>query len=208
MNKCRLYLVDFTKILLLISGFLVLFFGDISAFATTIKHGKTRVGESLKKSTNLPSSWQLSGAILARSKNKTITASINWVQNGKNNYQMRFFGPIGSGTIVLKKQGDKVTFRDGAKIVSANDASAILRKQTGISLPIQNLYYWVRGIAAPGGGQGTNYKQTRLFSSLKQAGYRIDYQQYMTVGDTTLPKRIILQGQNIFVKLVIRQWHL
>jgi outer membrane lipoprotein LolB len=151
-------------------------------------------------------SWEISGALAARSKGKGWSASLNWVQRGAGSYQMRLSGPLGSGTILINKSGGMVTFQDGPKKASSSNAESLLKKQTGVSLPVPNLYYWVRGIAAPGSVQGKKYDEAGRLQVLRQSGYTIEYQQYTSVGKAVLPTSIRLQGNGVFMKLIIKQW--
>ncbi len=157
---------------------------------------------------NNVTSWNLSGAMAARNKNKGWSASINWLQKGSNHYQIRFFGPLGSGTVMIDKNGSNVVFRDGPKTASSTNADELLHQQTGIRLPVQNLYYWVRGLPAPGAVQASKYDAMNRLISLKQAGFNIEYLQYTSVGKAVLPSQIRLQGNGVFIKLVIRRWKL
>lgn len=152
------------------------------------------------------SSWELSGAMAAKSQNKAWSASLNWLQKGINNYQMRLFGPLGSGTVLIEKRGNTVTYRDGPKTASSRDASQLLLQQTGIRLPVNNLYYWVRGIPAPGAVQGVKRDRYNHLSELKQAGYTITYSSYTSVKGKDLPAKISLQGHGVSIKLVIKRW--
>lgn len=151
-------------------------------------------------------SWEISGALAARSKGKGWSATLNWVQRGAGNYQMRLSGPLGSGTILINKSGGTVTLQDGPKKSSSSNAESLLKQQTGVSLPVPNLYYWVRGIAAPGSVQGKKYDEAGRLQVLRQSGYTIEYQQYSSVGGAALPTSIRLQGNGIFMKLIIKNW--
>src|SRR6202000_1916471 len=93
-----------------------------------------------------PNSWELSGALAVRSKSKASSVAINWQQQGANAYQIRLMGPLGSGSVIIRKQGNIVTLRDGTKSLSAKSAESLLAKTTGIRLPVHDLYYWARGI--------------------------------------------------------------
>lgn len=152
------------------------------------------------------SSWEISGAMAARSKNKGWNASLNWMQRGLGQYQIRLFGPLGSGTVLINKQGGIVTLKDGPKTASSTNAEDLLKKQTGIRLPVNNLYYWVRGLPAPGSVQGAKRDSTNHLMLLKQDGYLIEYGQYMRAGNVILPSHIKLQGNGVFIKLVIKRW--
>lgn len=152
------------------------------------------------------SSWEISGAMAARSKNKGWSASLNWLQRGPSQYQMRLSGPLGGGTVIISRNGGVVTLRDGPKTVSSSNASSLVKQQTGISLPVNNLYYWVRGIPAPGAIQGEKRDKAGRLVLLRQGGYTIAYQQYTSAGKAVLPSHIRLQGNGVFIKLVIRNW--
>lgn len=152
------------------------------------------------------SSWEISGAMAARSKGKGWSAAVNWLQHGLNSYQIRLSGPLGSGTVLISRNGGIVTLRDGPKTATSSNAESLLKQQTGVRLPVNNLYYWARGVPAPGSVQGSKYDQGGRLLVLRQAGYTIEYQQYTSVGKTILPSNIRLQGNGVFIKLVIKNW--
>lgn len=147
-------------------------------------------------------SWELSGALAAKGNKKAFSASLNWVQQGPNKYQIRLFGPLGGGTVIIEKTGSIVTYRDGPKTASSKSADILLQQQTGIRLPVNNLYYWVRGLPAPGAVQDDKRDEAGHLTDLKQAGYAIQYANYIS----NLPRKIHLQGQGVTVKLVIKHW--
>lgn len=153
------------------------------------------------------SSWELSGAIAAKNRKQGWTAALNWLQQGPNKYQIRLFGPLGGGTVIIEKQGSVITLRDGPKKRSSNNADELLRKETGVRLPVKDLYYWVRGMPAPGGIQSAHYYTSgHRLSSFKQAGYTINYTAYTMAGTRVLPSKIRLDGHGVMIKLVIKRW--
>lgn len=151
-------------------------------------------------------SWELSGALAAKNQNKAWTASLNWLQQGQNQYQIRLFGPLGSGTILIEKQGTEIRFIDGKKTLSSHDADQLFEQQTGIRLPVQNLYYWVRGLPAPGPVSAKQVDPESRLLTLTQSGYRIDYANYTDTNQYALPGKIQLQGHGVVIKLVIKRW--
>ena len=152
------------------------------------------------------SSWELSGAIAAKNNKKGWTASLNWLQKGPNEYQIRLFGPLGGGTVIIEKHGAIITYRDGPKKITSTNASELLQKQTGTQLPVHNLYYWVRGIPAPGAVSSAHRDENNRLMSLNQAGYQIDYTAFTTASGMDLPSKIRLQGHGVLIKLVIKHW--
>ncbi len=152
------------------------------------------------------STWDISGAIAARSPKKAWTASLNWHQQTANQYQIRLFGPLGGGTVIIEQNGSVVTYRDGPQTATSTHPDDLLQKKTGVRLPVKDLYYWVRGIPAPGPVQSTVYDTTHRLTSLHQAGFSIDYTAYTSVNGMNLPSKIRLQGHGVLIKLVIKHW--
>lgn len=173
-----------------------------------IKSAKTSKADKVETigKTSVPSSWELSGAMAARSKNKSWSASVNWLQHGQNNYQIRLFGPLGSGTVLIQKAGGTVSYKDGPRSASSGNADQLLMKETGVRLPVNNLYYWVRGIPAPGAVQSAQRDSGGHLNTLRQAGYTISYGGYTTSGGAVVPTQIKLQGNGVFIKLIVRRW--
>lgn len=159
-----------------------------------------------KAETATVSSWELRGAMAAKSKAKAWSASMNWIQQGANSYQIRLMGPLGGGAVLITKSGSMVTIQDGAKKSSSTNAEELLLKQTGIRLPVNNLYYWVRGLPAPGAVQAEKHDQYNHLIQLKQNGYIIDFNQYTSVKGIDLPSAIRLIGKGVMVKVIIKKW--
>lgn len=174
-----------------------IFHGTPSAQQEAAMQSKTRLDHHVSTITH----WELSGAIAARNKHKSWTAALNWSQKGANHYQIRLMGPLGGGTVIIEKQNGVITYRDGSKKISSNNADKLLYAQTGVHLPVAHLYYWVRGIPALG-----NVDQKNPVSHLNQDGYTITYSEYTNVNGTMLPSKIRLEGHNVLIKLVIKHW--
>ncbi|HAT9141457.1 TPA: outer membrane lipoprotein LolB [Legionella pneumophila subsp. pneumophila] len=162
--------------------------------------------EERKAETATVSSWEIKGALAAKTKAKGWSATMNWVQQGANSYQIRLMGPLGGGAVLISKKGNTITFQDGAKITTSTNADELLLKQTGIRLPVNNLYYWVRGLPAPGGIQSEKHDQFNHLIQLKQNGYTIDFTKYTSVKGIDLPSMIRLEGNGVMVKVVIKNW--
>lgn len=160
---------------------------------------------------NSVSSWEISGAMAARNAKKSFTATVRWHQIGPQQYQIRFIGPIGSGAVLISKINGVVTFQDGAKKMVHKSDEQLLEKTTGVRLPIHSLYFWVRGIPSPHfGSQKTSIQKypDGHIRILKQGNYTLEYGQYMTVKGIDLPSKIRLEGSNINLKFVIKQWQI
>lgn len=191
--------------------FILFIFGFLVACAPPKPAPEAPENETLprlerKAKTAAVSSWEISGAMAAKNQNKAWSASLNWKQQGLNQYQIRLFGPLGSGTVMIEKKGNVITYQDGPKKVSSGNPDELLYQQTGIRLPVSNLYYWVRGLTAPGSIQSVKYDQYNHLSTLKQAGYTINYTRYTSVNGIDLPSKINLFGHGVTIKVVIKKW--
>ena len=162
--------------------------------------------EERQAKTRVVSNWELNGAMAVKSPKKSFTASVNWLQRGSGSYQIRMFGPLGSGSLVIKKSGGSVTLQDGPKKISSGNADKLFQQQTGVALPVSNLFYWVRGLAAPGSVQSEKRDAYNHLTSLRQSGYSIQYLRFTSVNGTDLPSKIVLSGHGLSIKFIIKRW--
>ncbi len=152
------------------------------------------------------SSWTITGALAAKSKRKTWAASFNWKQQGLNRYRLHLFGPLGGGSVLVEKNGRLVTYQDGPKRVTTTNISQLFYKETGIRVPLYNLYYWVRGVQAPGATQSEEYDATGHLKVLRQGGYTVRYDSYQAVKNFYLPTKLRITGPGGQLKLIIKDW--
>lgn len=152
------------------------------------------------------SSWAITGAVAAKNKRKAWTASLNWKQQGQNHYQLHLYGPLGGGSVLVEKKGRTITYQDGPKRITTSNIDQLFYKETGIRIPLHNLYYWVRGVKAPGAVQSSTQDAAGHLTTLTQAGYTIQYEGYQTVQGVDLPTKLRLSGSEGNLKLIIKQW--
>ena len=150
--------------------------------------------------------WEITGAIAAHNAKKGWTASFHWIQHHQDEYQIRLFGPLGGGTVLIEHQNGLTTYQDGPQVNTSHNADNLLKQKTGIALPVDNLYYWVRGLPAPGPIQSIKYDTFHRLHSFQQAGYTIEYPKIQTVNHIDLPKQIKLQNKGVSIKVAIKQW--
>lgn len=152
------------------------------------------------------SSWKMRGALAAKNKTKGWSAAMNWEQNGPSTYQIRLMGPLGNGAVLINKKGNTITYQEGSKKITSQNPNELLKRQTGISLPVANLYYWVRGLPAPGPVGSENRDASNHLTQLHQSGYTITFAKYTSVKGTDLPSAIRLEGNGVMIKVTIQNW--
>lgn len=67
--------------------------------------------EERKAETATVSSWEIKGALAAKTKAKGWSATMNWVQQGANSYQIRLMGPLGGGAVLISKKAILLHFK-------------------------------------------------------------------------------------------------
>lgn len=154
------------------------------------------------------SHWSLQGIIGVRQPKKAWSAHVSWNQQDQTHYDLRFYGPMGGGTTMIQRQGGQVILKDARTTAQARDAQSLLRHQTGMNVPVESLYYWVRGIPAPGRIDFKQLNADQTYAELNQSGYTIRYSDYQFVNGYHLPTKMLLQGRNFSLKFIIKSWNL
>ncbi len=152
------------------------------------------------------SAWQATGAIAAKQHKRAWSATLSFQQYDNNHFQIHLFGPIGSGSVTIEKNGALLTYRHGEKIATGSQAMDFIHQETGVRFPFNQLSYWIRGLPAPGPVQFSQHDQQVHLTVLKQAGYTLYFLNYTRVQSIELPTKIRLESAEGVVKVVIKQW--
>jgi outer membrane lipoprotein LolB len=152
-------------------------------------------------------SWNLNGSVSLHHQDKTDMASVNWTQQQSSVYDIALYGPLSLGKISIIGQPNQVTLeQSGHPPVSAKNGETLMQQQLGWHLPVSNLYYWVRGIAAPGATADFKFDKSNRIVQMTQNGWMLQYLNYTTVNNVDLPQRITLSNPNLQATLVVRNW--
>ena len=83
---------------------------------------------------------------------------------------------------------------------------AQLEDKLGFDLPLDNLRYWLLGIPDPSiPFDLTRNTQDRALR-ISQAGWTIDYDEYMPSNGDVLPKRLVLNRSDARVRIAVDHW--
>lgn len=176
-----------------------------AAQTKSIENQETTAEKSQAKT--IPSAFKLSGAIAVNNNGKGWNAGLTWSQQAPNYYSIRLNGPLGGKTVLISKQGSTVTYQEDNKIIKARNDEELLQKKTNIHLPVNNLYYWVRGIPAPGAVTFSKKDNLNNYEIIQQNGFTIIYSQYTKNNNgVMLPRKIKITKQNLTIKVVIKDW--
>ncbi|MBD1550900.1 lipoprotein insertase outer membrane protein LolB [Pseudomonas typographi] len=150
--------------------------------------------------------WEISGKVGIRAPQDSGSGTLYWLQR-QDYYDIRLSGPLGRGAARLTGHPGQVSLEVANQgRYQADSPETLLKEQLGWNLPVSHLVYWVRGLPAPGSKSSVTLDGDSRLAHLEQDGWRIDYTRYSAQGDYTLPERIKLQGQDLDVTLVIKDW--
>lgn len=154
--------------------------------------------------------FELGGRIGVTTTADGFNGSLSWRQTGDEIY-MSVHGALGMGRVEIAGDAEGVEIRaaDGTREHYVDPAQA-LADVYGWFLPVDALRYWVLGAPSPNSAPLMVSKADALgaprISRLIQDGWQIDYDEYRVYEGRVLPRKLVLLGDSVRVKLVIRKW--
>lgn len=151
-------------------------------------------------------SWNIAGRLALQTHKDGWHVSYRWQQQDQL-YHIVLADPLGQTSAELQgtPQGVTLLMADG-RSVTADNPDRLLERQLGWSVPVQGLYYWVRGLPVPGTPEAHALDRNGRLIRLKQSGWDISYRRYADFGGLSLPTKIFLDDGRIEVRLVIDGW--
>lgn len=175
--------------------------------------GKEALWNKRQQQFSKMASWNMKGKVAMRYKVDNWSFGVDWLQQGKNSSVINIKNPFTGATVALLTQkNNKVSMKasDG-KIYQDTNAERLLKKQTGIELPLEGLIYWARGITAPQYPKGTTILDLMgRPKQISQANWLIKYRSYKGNAYNSLPKKIILTRKKdaVYVNMVAKKWNI
>lgn len=155
--------------------------------------------------------WTIIGKLGVRSPRDNGSANLTWQQKAAPNYRIHLSGPLGAGATVISGTPGGVSLQRGDEpAMHARDPAQLTEQMLGWPLPVSEMFYWVRGLPAPGGSASEQRNAQGQLQGLRQAGWQLSFSDYQAVGAYSLPTRIkaeTSQGAGpVKVTLVIKEW--
>lgn len=151
--------------------------------------------------------YEFAGRIAATQDEKGHYGNVRWAKRGDDT-DITLASPLGQ--IVAKIHdnplGVTLVLADKREF-SAESGDALTKQVLGYTVPVKGLNYWLLGRIAP--GEAPIEQQRRpdgLMDKIRQNGWRIRYSDYMEVTGIELPRRIVLNRDNLEIRLVIDEW--
>jgi len=146
--------------------------------------------------------WDLDGRAAVAFGQQGWQASLNWRQSGAES-DLHLAGPLGIGALAIKVTPAGLSL-NGAP--PSDSVVVQLQDRLGFELPLDNLRYWLLGIPDPNSPfELTRNAQDRA-AHLSQAGWSIEYGDYMAGNGDLLPKRVVLSRADARVRIAVDRW--
>lgn len=157
--------------------------------------------------------WQAIGKLGVKVPNDGGSMNLRWQQQ-PGEFTIDFTGPFGQNLLGIAGHQDQVTLSEPGKApITAKTAEELIRRNTGWTIPVAQLAYWVRGLPAPT-AKVTSFTPNAqgLIGELEQLGWKVTYSEYLSVntsmGTLAMPGRITAEFKDIKLTLVTREWQM
>lgn len=150
-------------------------------------------------------SWTMAGKAGLRTPDENTSANLDWNQTPYY-FRMLISGPFGGGRSVLEGREGRFSLTTSDGRFEAETPEALMEEQLGWSLPVRAMPDWVRGL--PGSDSSYQLETDALGfpSHLEQDGWKIDYRDWEEVEGMWLPRRLVMNIDEIRITLVVNQW--
>jgi len=192
--------------ILLISSCLLLT-GCISLTAPKANTNYTATSkEQHKQQLSKITKWEMQGAFSLQSPQESQIANYKWSVQKYNSYQLSITSAMNLYSVIINRnQNSTYLINNKKQTITAATPEKLLEKTIGYSIPVSNLYYWSRGVAAPGANKA-QYSDNGHLTQLDQDGWHIVFSKYTNQNNIDLPQTINLSRNDITIKLIVKNW--
>lgn len=150
--------------------------------------------------------WDLSGRVSVTRDGEGWHANLRWIQRDAGQYSISLVGPLGQGQVHIDGAPGGVVLLSGDDMLEAEDPDELVEQALGTPLPIRGLFYWIRGIPAPGAAELRGGEVAGRLGGLAQDGWSVEFLRYAEAGALELPARINARHGDIDVRLSVSEW--
>jgi len=158
-------------------------------------------------------SWKMHARIGLRSKDRSGSASLIWVETPEQR-NLRLLGPLGGGLVLLRQDAAGVSIQDSkGKTWLAQDAGELIYRVTGWQIPVSGMRWWLLGLTEPGSKAESTIDAAHHLVSVQQSGWKVTLDKYTLFGGHELPTSIVIETvagsgdeRYIRVKVIVKEW--
>lgn len=153
------------------------------------------------------SAWQTEGRVGIRTEQDAVSGNFRWQHSAKH-YELNIYGPFGQGATRLEGAAGQVsTLTYDDKTITGPSAEALLYQELGWHFPVDQVQYWMRGLASPNSPADIEYDTDGITpKQISQAGWTITYKEFTTISHLKLPQKMQVAHPPYRVNLIITSW--
>jgi len=161
---------------------------------------------------NQISQWTIKARLGVQTETEGGSFDVFW-QQAADVYDVRLVAPLGQGAVHIEGDRDGVTISlaDG-QTEHARDAETLFASMTGLSLPVNGLQDWLRGMPIQGEKiDNTRWNESGQLYKFEQRGWKVEMNRYREVAGYELPHAFYLERDDrpdLSVRLLVREWQL
>ncbi|MCH4561584.1 MULTISPECIES: lipoprotein insertase outer membrane protein LolB [Halomonas] len=149
--------------------------------------------------------WVLAGKAGLRTPEESTSANLDWSQH-PHYYRLLISGPFGSGRSTLEGREGRFSLTTSEGRFEAQTPEALMEQQLGWSLPVSALSDWIRGLPSETSAHQLERDDLGFPLRLRQDGWQIDYRDWILVEGLWLPRRLVMEIDELRVTLVVTDW--
>lgn len=153
--------------------------------------------------------WELQGKVAVRHDDGTDSAVIrSWNQDGDYFRIEMSSSFMGMGTVRMEGSPESlmITDPDGETYQSA-DPEQLIQETLGWTLPVEALYYWIRGLPVPDSEHELFFDPEGRIAYLRQHGWELNFDDLQTLdGLPEVPRSLTATRDNLRLRLVLTSW--
>ena len=156
--------------------------------------------------------WTIKARLGVQTETEGGSFDVFWQQSA-DVYDIRLVAPMGQGAVHIEGDRDGVTISlaDG-RTEYAQDAETLFATMTGLSLPVNGLQDWLRGMPIQGEKiHKMRWNESGQLYKFEQRGWRVEMNRYRKVADYDLPHAFYLEREDrpdLSVRMLVREWQL
>ena len=154
------------------------------------------------------SHFELQGRLAASTGSEGFSAGLRWQQQD-DRASIDLSAPLGFGAAHIEQSAAalQLTTSKGLTLDSAA-ASDELRATLGFEPPFSSLRFWILGASDPATSAQESVDSQQRLARLEQAGWQVDYGEYVLVQQQWLPRRLSVTRGSLRLRVVVDAWHL
>jgi outer membrane lipoprotein LolB len=168
--------------------------------------GDAKQWQAHKQHITTMDAWQISGKVGIRAPQDSGSGTLFWLQR-QDYFDIRLSGPLGRGAARLTGHPGNVQLEVANQgRYEAESPEQLLQQKLRLNLPVSHLFWWIRGLPAPDSKSRLQLDAQSHLAQLNQDDWHVEYLSYSEQNGYWLPERIKLNGHNLQVTLVIKDW--